>query len=137
MKSSTLRRLVVLASFTSTLACAAGAPVQPAPSAEKQKLVQRALSLWHIEDTAIAMTQRPAADALQQARIALQGRVTAAKQEATLKSMAADVQKYIDEATPVVRDNALRLKEPVLGPLLAQNFTEDKLRQLIARTGEI
>jgi hypothetical protein len=105
---------------------------QPAASDEKQKLVQRALTLWHLEDTAVVMIQRPAADAMQQARIALQGRVSAAKQEATLREIATDIQKYVDEATPTVRANALRLKAPTVGPLLAQNFSDDELRQLIA-----
>ncbi len=99
---------------------------------DKQKLVQRVLALWHLEDSAVVMVQRPAADAMQQARIALQGRVSAAKQEATLRDIATDLQKYVDEATPTVRDSATRLKAPTLAPLLAQNFSDDELRQLIA-----
>ena len=99
---------------------------------DKPKLVQRVIALWHLEDTAVVMVQRPAADAMQQARIALQGRVSAAKQESTLREIATDLQKYIDEATPTVRDNAVRLKTPTLAPLLTQNFSDDELRQLIA-----
>jgi len=129
MKSMKLTRPLL----TLVLCAAAGmACAQQAPSTEKDKLVQRVLALWHVEDAAIVMIQRPAADALSQARIALQGRVTAAKQEMTLKDVAGDVQKYIDEATPIVRDNAMRLKTPTIGPLLAQNFSEDELRQLVA-----
>ncbi len=112
------------------LACAGSAAAQAAD--DKQKLVQRALALWHVEDTAVVMVQRPALDAMQQARIALQGRVSAQKQEATMKDIAVDVQKYVDEATPIVRANATRLKAPVIGPLLAQHFSEDELKQLIA-----
>ncbi|HEX6707665.1 MAG TPA: DUF2059 domain-containing protein [Albitalea sp.] len=99
---------------------------------DKAALVQRVLALWHLEDVAIVMVQRPAADALNQARIALQGRVVAVKQEATLKDIAGDIQKYVDEATPIVRDKAVALKAPTLAPLLAKNFSEDELRQLIA-----
>ena len=123
-----------LVSFLALLAIAHGALAQQAAavSPEKQKLVQRVLALWHVEDAAIVMVQRPAANAIEQSRIALQGRVTGAKQDAALKDIATDVQKYIDEATPIARDNAVRLKEPTLGPLLAQNFSEDELRQLIA-----
>jgi len=101
-------------------------------SAEKHKLVQKVLSLWHAEEAAIVMVQRPAARALEQSNIALQGRVSAQKQEATMKDIAQDVQKYVDEATPIARDNALRLKETTLGPLLAANFNDDELRQLVA-----
>jgi len=99
---------------------------------DKQQLVQRVLALWRLEDNAIAMVQRPALDALQQSRIALQGRVSAAKQEATLKEIAQDVQRYVDEATPIVRDNAARLKAPTVAPLLAEKFSDDELKQLIA-----
>ena len=124
-------RALVLIAF---LGCAAGlAQAQAAAGTEdKQALVQRLLQLWHVEDTALKMVQRPALEAMQQARIALQGRVSAQKQEAAMKEIAADVQKYIDETTPVVRDNAQRLKPQVIGPLLAQNFSADELRQLIA-----
>jgi uncharacterized protein len=132
MKSIKPSRPVQAALVAACLSFAAAASAQQAPSAEKQKLVQRALALWHVEDAAVAMAQRPAAEAVQQARIALQGRVPAAKQESTLKEMAPDVQKFVDEVTPIVRDNAVRLKEPVLGPLLAQNFSEEELKQLIA-----
>lgn len=109
---------------------AAGAA--PAVSPEKQKLIERVLALWHAEETAIVMVQRPAGSAIEQASIALQGRVSQQKHQAAMKDIAGDVQKYIDEATPIARDNAARLKAPVLAPLLAQNFSEDELRQLIA-----
>ncbi len=114
------------------VAVAGAAAAQQATPDDKQKLVQKVLALWHLEDTAIVMVQRPAANALQQARIALQGRVSAAKQEATLRGIASDLQQYVDEATPIVRDNAQRLKAPTVGPLLVQNFSDDELRQLIA-----
>lgn len=100
-------------------------------SDSKQALVQQVLALWHIEDSAVAMVQRPATDALLQARVALQGRVSPEKQEVALKAIVADVQKYIDEATPMVRDEGLRLKAPTLGPLLLKNFSEEELRMLI------
>lgn len=124
MMFTALRRFIALA----LIAVAGSAAAQT----DKQKLVQQVLALWHLEDAAIVMVQRPATDALQQARIALQGRVSAAKQEATLRDIATDLQKYVDEATPIARDNALRLKAPTVGPLLAQNFSDDELRQLIA-----
>lgn len=98
----------------------------------KEVLVQRVLALWHIEDTAVTMAQRPATDALMQAQVALQGRVSAQKQEATLKVIVADVQKYINEATPLVRAEGLRVKAPTLGPLLLQNFSEEELQSLVA-----
>lgn len=127
MKSLWFRPLV-----PTVLCIAAGAAAAQQASDEKQKLVQHALALWHVEETAIAMVQRPALDAMNQSRIALQGRVSAQKQEATLKDIATDVQKYVDEATPIVRDNATKLKAQVIGPLLTKNFSEEELKQLVA-----
>src|SRR6059036_2222540 len=118
MTSMMFKRFVLMLVLA---ACTGMACAQQAPSDDRQKLVQRVLALWHLEDAAVVMVQRPAADAMQQARIALQGRVSAAKQEAILRDIAADLQKYVDEATPIVRDNALRLKTPAVAPLLAQS----------------
>jgi len=128
MQSTTtsLQRFLVILSLLFAAGQAMSAPD------DKQKLIQRVLQLWHVEDTSIVMVQRPAVDAMQQARIALQGRVSAAKQEATLKDIATDIQKYVDESTPIVRGNADRLKGTVVAPMLAQNFSEDELRQLVA-----
>ncbi len=98
---------------------------------EKQVLIDRVLSLWPVENLALAMAQRPAFDALQQSRAALQGRVTAQKQETVLKELAGEVQKFLDEITPVVRQVAQQGKPQVLSPLLDRNFSETELRQLI------
>lgn len=108
------------------------AQAQAAGSDDKQALIQRLLQLWRIEDTAMKMVQRPALEAVQQARIVLQGRVSAQKQEAAMKDIATDVQKYIDGTLPQVRESALQLKPQVIAPLLAQHFNADELRQLIA-----
>lgn len=101
-------------------------------SAEKQKLIDHVLALWHVEDTAIMMVQRPAIRAMEQSRVVLQGRVAPAKQESTLREVSGDIQKYVDEATPIAKASASKLKGPTLAPLLAQNFSEDELKQLIA-----
>lgn len=98
----------------------------------KSKLIERLLTLWHPEDVVMMMVQRPATDALQQARVALQGRVTAERQNATLKDIATDVQKYIDEATPIARESARRQLANSVVPILQQQFSEDELKQLIA-----
>lgn len=101
------------------------------PSEAKARLIERVLTLWHPEELVMVMVQRPAVDALQQARIALQGRVSAEKRDATLKDLATDVQKYLDEATPVARDNAKRAMATTVVPMLQQHFSEDELKQLI------
>lgn len=120
-----IARLAVL-----SLLCSA-AQAQPAIDA-RQPLVDKLLTLWHVEDVAVVMVQRPAASAMEQARIALQGRVSAEKRERTLKDISSDVQTYVDEASPLARASAQRLIKPTLSPLLLQQFNEDELRQIIA-----
>jgi hypothetical protein len=117
----------------------ASAPVPPtanlavaAPALSKAQLIDKVLALWHPETVSIMMIQRPATDALQQSRIALQGRVSAEKHEATMKDITTDVQKYVDEATPLALASAERNKRATVGAMLEANFNDDELRQLIA-----
>jgi hypothetical protein len=112
-----------------SLSISVGAQTSITP--EKQVLVERVLSLWPVENLALAMAQRPAIEALQQSRAALQGRVTAQKQEVVLRELAGEVQKFLDDMTPVVRQVALQNKSQTLSPLLDKNFSEAELRQLI------
>lgn len=107
-------------------------PVCAQATDAKSKLIDKLLTLWHPEEVVVMMVQRPAADAVQQARIALQGRVTAERRDAALKEMAADVQKYINEATPIALDTARRQLGNTVVPILQQQFSEDELKQMIA-----
>jgi hypothetical protein len=106
--------------------------VQAQATDTRQALVDKLLTLWHVDDVAVVMVQRPAASAMEQARIALQGRVSAEKRDRTLKDISTDVQTYVDEATPLARQSAQRLLKPTLSPLLLQQFNDEELRQIIA-----
>jgi len=130
--------LAVACLMMSTLLHAQTAPAAPAQTAvaavppAKQALIDRILTLWHPEAVAMVMVQRPAADAVQQARIALQGRVSAEKRDATVKDIAVDAQRYVDEATPLAQAAVRRQMPRTVVPMLAENFSEDELRQLLA-----
>jgi hypothetical protein len=132
-----LRRPLSLLALAAALGAASHAFAQasaPAPvDAEKQKLVDRVLTLWHPETIAVVMVQRPAGDAMEKSAIALQtAHVPRERIDATMKDIATDVQKYVDTATPVAVASARRNVGPTVGPLLARNFSVDELRQLIA-----
>jgi len=128
----TLSRVACAAALAVT--CAAHAQTAaPAIDAEKQKLIDRILTLWHPETIAIVMVQRPATDAMEKSSIALQtAHVPKDRFDKTLKDISGDVQKYIDTATPVAQASAKKNVGPAVGPVLAQNFTADELRQLVA-----
>jgi len=109
---------------------AAQAPL-PAPDAEKQKIIDRILLVFHPEVGVLQAVQRPALDAMQQSNIALQtAHVPAEKKEKTLKDISTDVQKYIDTTTPIAVASAKKQTNPSVGPILAKNFTVEELRQI-------
>ncbi|MCA6217352.1 DUF2059 domain-containing protein [Ideonella sp. B7] len=113
-------------------AAAAPAVVASTVPPAKQALIDRLLTLWHPEQVAMLMVQRPAADAVQHSRIALQGRVSAEKLESTMKGIAGDAKAYLDVATPIAQAAGQAAARSTAVPLLAEQFSEDELRALIA-----
>ncbi len=104
-----------------------------AVDAEKQKVIDQILTIWHPENSVVMAVQRPAQAAMEQSRVALeQKRLPKEKLEAALKDIAVDVQKYVDTSTPVVVASAKKNMGSTIVPLLAQNFSVDELKQLLA-----
>jgi hypothetical protein len=127
-----VRRLLP-AFAAATLLCAASlVHAQAAVDAEKQKVIDQILTLWHPENSVVMAAQRPGADALEKTRIALQqAQLPQARFDAEVKDITTDVQKYIDTVTPLAADSARRNLPTTVVPLLAQNFSVDELRQLL------
>jgi hypothetical protein len=69
---------------------------------------------------------------MQAAGQALQAQVPPDKREAVGRTIEADVKKFVEESTPVVKDHAVKLAPGVLGPTLEEKLSEDELKQLIA-----
>jgi hypothetical protein len=116
-------------------AAPASAPAQPVVviDAEKQKLIDRVLVLLHPENAVVGMVRRPAGEALQNSNVALhQAHLTQEKIDKTMKDISADVKLYMDSALPIAVASAKKNSTPSLSPLLAQNFSSEELRQLIA-----
>src|SRR4051812_1369982 len=115
---------------------AASAPAKPmAPSSPAKKaLVAKVLQLQQpgIEVLARQMAEQPAVQMMQQAGQALQQRVPAERREAVAKDIQADARKYAEEATPIVRDRAVKLAPSTIGALLEEKFNEDELKQIIS-----
>jgi len=126
------------------IALAAGAAAQttttttptttPASSPAKKELVQKILLLQQseIENIARSIVERPAAQMMQEAGMAIQRQVPPEKREAMGKAIEAEVKKYVDEAYPLVRERAIRLAPSTLGAALEEKFSEDELKQLLA-----
>lgn len=122
-----MKKVWMLALLAATVA--GGAQAQ-----SKKELVAKLLQLQQpsIELAARALVERPAAQMMQQAGLALQTQVAPEKREAIGKEIQADIKKYLDEAVPLVRDRAVQLAPTTVGTLLDEKFTEDELKQLIA-----
>jgi hypothetical protein len=118
-----------LAVLTVALAASSIAMAQDKAALVKQLLeVQRPA----IDGMARILVNDSVAPILQAGGEYLQTQVPAEKREALGKAAEAEVQKYVQEAFPIVRDKAVQLAPSTVGPLLEQNFNEDELRQLIA-----
>ncbi|WP_317204012.1 DUF2059 domain-containing protein [Janthinobacterium sp.] len=98
----------------------------------KQELVRHLLQLWHIDNIGVSMLQAPVSDAVQQARAMLQGRAAPEKRDAAMSEVVGEAKKFMDEATPMVQASAQKLIPSTVAPMLAERFSEDELRQMIA-----
>ena len=123
---------IKLAVLTVALAASSIAMAQDKAALVKQLLdVQRPA----VEGMARILVNDSVAPILQAGGDYLQTRVPAEKREALGKAAEVEVQKYVQEAFPIVRDKALQLAPSTVGPILEQNFSEDELRQLVAWLG--
>ena len=134
-KYTTLARIgvaVAAALFASAAAAQATASTVPSSPAKKE-LVQKILVLQQpeIENVARSIVERPAAQMMQEAGLAMQRQVPPEKREAMGKAIEAEVKKYIEEAYPLVRERAVRLAPSTLGAALEEKFSEDELKELL------
>ncbi|MFT3666234.1 DUF2059 domain-containing protein [Piscinibacter sp.] len=111
-----------------------GASVAHAQGDAKQELVARLIKLQQasIEDLARSIVERPALKLMQAAAATLQTQVPPDKREAAAKAVDADLRKYVDEATPILAERALKIAPQAYGAQIEQKFSEDELKQLVA-----
>jgi uncharacterized protein len=126
MLKKTLIALAVL------VAAATAAQAQSSPA--KKDLVARILKVQQpgIEATARSLVEQPAMELMGNASNALPARVARDRQEAVAKEIQADVDKYVEDAFPLVRDRAVKLAPSTIGALLEEKFTEDELKQVVS-----
>lgn len=100
----------------------------------KKELVQKVLLLQQpmIESIARNIVERPAGQLMQAAGQALQTQVPPEKRDAVAKAVEADVRKFVEEATPIVRERALKLAPSTIGAAMEEKFSEEELKQLVA-----
>ena len=129
-----MKKLMSAALLSSAALAGAQTPAASAPSSPaKKELVQKLLVLQQpgIEQVARGLVERPALQMMQEASLVLQRQIAPDKREAIGKQVEADVKKYVEEATPLVRERAVKLAPSTIGPILEEKFSEDELKQLI------
>jgi hypothetical protein len=122
--------------IVAALAAGGLAEAQTAPSASspaKKELVARMLAIQQpgIDTMARTLAEEPAKVLMQQASQALRN-LPPERREAVARDIEADLRKYVEEASPIVRDRALKLTPTTVGALLEERFTEDELKQIVA-----
>ena len=112
---------------------AASAPSSAPVSQAKKDLIAKVLVLQQPGYEAMArdIVMRPAVQLGQEAGAALQN-VPADKRESVGKSIDADIRKFIDESTPVLRERAVKTAPTTIAPILEEKMSEDELKQLVA-----
>lgn len=100
----------------------------------KKELVQRVLQAQQpeLESVSRSIVERPAAQMMQEAGLAIQRQVAVDKRESVGKAIEAEVRKYVDESYPLVRERALKLAPSTIGVVLEEKMSEDELKQLVA-----
>ena len=101
--------------------------------ADKKELVQKILASQQtaLDDMARNVAEQPARQLAGGARSIIVQAVPEDKREATAKQVDAEIRKYLDAATPIVRASATKLSQSAIGPLFEERFSEDELKQLI------
>ena len=99
-----MRKLVILA-------LVAGASLAHAQGNSKKELVARLLQLQQASIEALArnIVERPAVQMMQSAGAAMQAQVPPSKRDAVAKSVDADIRKFVDEASPLLAERAVKL----------------------------
>jgi len=128
MLGKTFLTLSLLAAF----AAQAQTTGAPASSPAKKELVARILKAQQpaIEALARGLVERPALEIMGSAAQALPARVAKDKQEQVAKDIQGDIQKYVDDAVPVVQKRAVALSPSTIGAVLEDKFSEDELKQI-------
>jgi hypothetical protein len=128
-----LRQVTRLACTALLSTVAATAMAQGAASPAKKELVQKALALQQagIEGIGAGIANQTATQMLQAAGQAL-ARVPAEKREALGAELQAEVKKFFDDVSPILRASAVKNAPGTIGTVLEEKFSEDELKVLVA-----
>lgn len=117
----------VLAAATSL--CAAQGASSPAKKELVQKILQQQKTAF--ENLGATMAGQLSNQVMQASGQAI-ARAPADKREALANDARAEVKKFFDEASPVMREQAVRVAPGIVGAALEEKYTEEELKTLLA-----
>ncbi|MEO6363785.1 MAG: hypothetical protein ABIO71_11190 [Caldimonas sp.] len=111
--------------------------VAQAQTPSKKELVQKVLQLQQAEIDAVAqgIAERPAVQLQQQATLAIRRSIAVDRQEEVARAIDVELRRYVEQAAPLVREQAGRIVSSTVGAALEERMSEDELRQLVAWLG--
>lgn len=115
------------------LAASGAAQAQSAAaSPAKAELIARVLKLQQpaVEGFARSLTEQPAMQLMQKVAPVVQG-LPPERREAVARDIEADLRKFVEDASPAIRERALKLAPSTIGTLLEERFNEDELKQIL------
>jgi uncharacterized protein len=126
-------RLMRIALAIALAGAAALSSAQGTVTPAKKELVQKTLRLSqaNIEGVGAVIAGQTAAQALQAVRQAM-ARVPQDKRQALANELQADIRRFQEEATPLLRASAVKSAPSTLGAMLEEKFSEDELKVLNA-----
>jgi uncharacterized protein len=127
----TLTRWIAAATLAATAGVCAAQGTASSPA--KKELVQKVLALQRqgLETMGNTLVAQLGQQMLQKAGPAV-ARVAPDKREALANELKAEVRKFYEEATPAVREQAVKLGPSMIAGPLEEKFSEDELKTLVA-----
>ncbi len=119
--------------WASAVATALAACSLTAHADAKRDLVQRLplAQKAELEGLATNLIQSPARQLVGQLVQPAMGLVPEDKREQTGKQVDAEIQKFLDISTPVIKNSAAKVGPATIGGVLEDKLTEDELKQLV------
>jgi hypothetical protein len=113
-------------------ACCASAQAQS--TSGKKEIVARILKVQQpgMEALARNLVEQPAMEMLDRAGAALPQRVPPDKRDAVGREIQGDVQKFIEDTVPIVRERVVKLAPSTVGAMMEEKFTEAELKEIAA-----
>jgi hypothetical protein len=100
--------------------------------ADKKEWSQKIVAMQQeaVDGMARTIVEQPARQISMQATQILGHAVPQEKRDATAKQIDAEIKKYLDASTPVLKASATKLSQTTIGGGLEEKFSEEELKQL-------